>query len=70
MADNDGQSNGNSQGSGSILDQVKATLAKEARESLKGKLKQKLQKRQEHERALSQIDAEIAADIEAFEKGL
>lgn len=55
---------------GSLVDQVKAAIAKGAKEGVKNKLTELLKKRAEHEKGMRLIDAEVNKIVSDFEQGL
>jgi transketolase len=54
----------------SLLDQVQGELNKQQREAIKGKLKDKLAKRNEHQKAINQINKEIQDLLDDHEAGV
>jgi hypothetical protein len=56
--------------SANIIDQVNAELLKGEKESLKAKVKNLIQKKNEHLKAINQIDIEIKKLLSDFDAGI
>lgn len=54
----------------SLLNNVKGDLNKAKLESIKGKLKEKLKEREEHEKAIRLIDADLAKISDDYKNGI
>lgn len=53
-----------------LIDQVTNELTKSQRDGVKAKIKEKIAKKLEHQKAINLIDKEIAALVDDFESGV